>query len=150
MSDALWCGCRFRTFNVLDDFNREALAIDIYLNLQAQRVIRTLDRIAVCRGYPVKLRMDNGPEFIPLKLGTLAEGHDIEIADRFPGFDRVNSPGRAIFTGREKRPLTDNVIEPVEQAVNRQKTEIGHPHRVSVGIYQGNREPAGMLLFHRA
>lgn len=35
MSDALWCGRRFRTFNVADDFNREALAIEIDLNLPA-------------------------------------------------------------------------------------------------------------------
>ena len=45
-SDALWCGRRFRTFNVLDDFNREALAIEVDLNLPAERVIRTLERIA--------------------------------------------------------------------------------------------------------
>ncbi|SAZ36914.1 Low calcium response locus protein T (modular protein) [Citrobacter amalonaticus] len=34
MHDALVCGCRFRTFNVVDDFNREALSIEIDLNLQ--------------------------------------------------------------------------------------------------------------------
>ena len=35
MSDTLWCGRRFRTFNVVDDFNREALAIEVDLNLPA-------------------------------------------------------------------------------------------------------------------
>ncbi|MBR7784720.1 IS3 family transposase, partial [Undibacterium sp. LFS511W] len=40
MSDALWCGRRFRTLNVVDDFNREVLAIEIDLNLPASRVIR--------------------------------------------------------------------------------------------------------------
>ena len=58
------CGRRFRTFNVVDDFNREALAIEIDLNLPAQRIIRVLERIVAWRGYPDKLRMDNGPEFI--------------------------------------------------------------------------------------
>jgi putative transposase len=33
MSDALWCSRRFRTFNVVDDFNREALAIEVDFNL---------------------------------------------------------------------------------------------------------------------
>ncbi|ELI6050531.1 transposase, partial [Escherichia coli] len=33
MHDALACGRRFRTFNVVDDFNREALSIEIDLNL---------------------------------------------------------------------------------------------------------------------
>ena len=39
MSDSLVCGRRFRTFNVVDDFNREALAIEIDLSLPAPRVI---------------------------------------------------------------------------------------------------------------
>jgi len=54
----LQCGRRFRTFNVVDDFNREALAIDIDLNIPAQRVVRVLDRIVANRGYPLKMRMD--------------------------------------------------------------------------------------------
>lgn len=66
MCGVLTCARRFRTFNVVDDFNREALSIEIDLNLPALRVVRVLDRIAVNRGYPVMLRMDNGPEFISL------------------------------------------------------------------------------------
>lgn len=54
MHDALVCGRRFRTFNVVDDFNREALAIEIDLNIPAQRVVRVLDRIVVNRGYPLR------------------------------------------------------------------------------------------------
>ncbi|EEJ9091723.1 hypothetical protein AU759_22970, partial [Salmonella enterica subsp. diarizonae] len=46
MNDALVCGRRFRTFNVVDDFNREALSIEIDLNLPAPRVVRVLDRNA--------------------------------------------------------------------------------------------------------
>jgi putative transposase len=60
MHDALICGRRFRTFNVVDDFNRGALSIEIDLNLPAQRVVRVLDRIAANRGCPAMLRMDNG------------------------------------------------------------------------------------------
>ena len=52
MSDALWCGRRFRTFNVVDDFNREALLIEIDFNLPGPRVVRELERIAAVRGYP--------------------------------------------------------------------------------------------------
>lgn len=56
MSDALWDGRRFRTCNVIDDFSREALAIEVDLNLPATRVIRTLECVAAWRGYPRKLR----------------------------------------------------------------------------------------------
>jgi putative transposase len=50
MSDALRDGRRFRTFNVLEDFNREILAIEVDLNLPAARVVRVLDRIAEQNG----------------------------------------------------------------------------------------------------
>ena len=50
MSDGLWDGRRFRTFNVIDDFNREVLAVEIDTGISAVRVVRILDQIAVWRG----------------------------------------------------------------------------------------------------
>ncbi|MCP6548002.1 IS3 family transposase, partial [Klebsiella pneumoniae] len=44
MHDELVCGRRFRTFNVVDDFKREALAIEIKRNIPAQRIIRVLHK----------------------------------------------------------------------------------------------------------
>lgn len=85
MSDALWDGRKFRTFNVLDDFNREALAVEIDLSLPALRVIRVLERLAAWRGYPLKLRMDNGPEFIATVLADWAEEKDVELEFIKPG-----------------------------------------------------------------
>ncbi len=49
MHDALVCGRRFRTFNVVIDFNREGIVVEIDLNLPALRVVRVLDRIAANR-----------------------------------------------------------------------------------------------------
>jgi putative transposase len=40
MHDDLACGRRFRMFNVVDDFNREVLSVEIDLNLPALRVVR--------------------------------------------------------------------------------------------------------------
>jgi putative transposase len=51
----LWSVAVVFAFNVVDDFNREALSIEIDLNLPALRVVRVLDRIAANRGYPVML-----------------------------------------------------------------------------------------------
>ena len=59
MSDALWSGRRFRTFNVLDDFNRESLCIEVDNSLPARRVVRVLDRLVDERGAPKVCRMDN-------------------------------------------------------------------------------------------
>lgn len=61
MRDTLYAGRVFRTFNAVDDYNQEALTVEVGTNLPAGRVIRVMDRIAKERGcYPEKLRMDNG------------------------------------------------------------------------------------------
>ena len=60
MSDALWSGRRFRTFNVLDDYNREALRIEIDTSLPSARIVRALGELVELRGAPRRLRMDNG------------------------------------------------------------------------------------------
>lgn len=91
MSDSLFCGRRFRTFNLVDDFNREVLAIEIDLNLPAPRVIRVLERAVAWRGYPNKLRMDNGPEFISAALAEWAEEHSVELEFIQPGKPTQNS-----------------------------------------------------------
>ena len=85
MSDALWCGRRFRTFNLIDDYNREALTIDVDRSLPAGRVVRALDRAAAWRGYPKKLRVDNGPELTSVRLADWADDNDVELEFTEPG-----------------------------------------------------------------
>jgi putative transposase len=53
---------------VLEDFNREALRIEIDTNLPARRVVRALDELVELRGAPAVLRVDNGPEFMSDQL----------------------------------------------------------------------------------
>ncbi|ASQ44804.1 Integrase core domain protein [Legionella clemsonensis] len=57
-------GRAYRLFNVIDDFNREGLAIEVDLSLPAERVVRTLNQIIEWRGKPKQIRCDNGPEYI--------------------------------------------------------------------------------------
>ena len=64
VSDALYHGMRFRTFNVLDDFNREVLAIEIDTSLPSARLVRVFEQLKAERGLPDVLRTDNGPEFL--------------------------------------------------------------------------------------
>ncbi|MDT8991565.1 DDE-type integrase/transposase/recombinase [Curvibacter sp. APW13] len=72
MSDALWSGRRFRTFKVIDEFNREALRIVIDTSLPAARVIRALNELVAVRGAPLSIRLDNGPKFIAHALAEWA------------------------------------------------------------------------------
>lgn len=59
MADALWSGRRFRTFNVIDEFNREGLRIEVDTSLPAARVIRALNELVEVRGAPLSIRLDN-------------------------------------------------------------------------------------------
>jgi putative transposase len=84
MSDGLFCGRRFRTFNLVDDFNREALAIEVDLNLPAARVIRVLERVVAWRGYPKKLRMteEHGIHLEFIQPGTPTQNSYVERFNR--------------------------------------------------------------------
>lgn len=91
VNDALVSGQRFRTFNVLDDFSRECLAIEVDINLPAARITRVLDRIVAWRGVPEKMRMDNGPELISITMANWAEEHGVELEFIQPGKPTQNS-----------------------------------------------------------
>lgn len=106
MHDALVYGRRFRTFNVVDDFNREALAIEIDLNIPAQRVVRVLDRIVANRGYPLKMRMDNGPELISLALAQWAEEHGVQLE-----FIKSGKPTQNAFIERFNRTYRTEILD---------------------------------------
>ncbi|NUF27681.1 Integrase core domain-containing protein [Gilliamella bombicola] len=66
-------------FNVIDDFNREVLGIDIAVSLPAGRITRYLDKLAEYHNYPLKIRVDNGPEFTGNTFINWAKSHDIAI-----------------------------------------------------------------------
>jgi len=91
MSDSLEEGRKFRTLNVIDDHNREVLAIEIDCSLPARRVIRTLDCIAEERGLPQEIRVDNGPKFISTRLAHWAEVNHVCLEHIKPGKPAQNA-----------------------------------------------------------
>ena len=91
MADQLATGRSFRTFNVLDDFNREGLGIEVDVSLPAARVIRSLDQIIEWRGKPARIRCDNGPEYISGVLQRWAEMHNIQLDYIQPGQPQQNA-----------------------------------------------------------
>ena len=91
MSDTLEDGRSFRTFNVIDDFNREGLGIEVDLSLPSLRVIRSLEQIIEWRGKPAALRCDNGPEYISQKLIDWANNRQITLLYIQPGKPTQNA-----------------------------------------------------------
>lgn len=106
MSDALVSGRKFRTLNVIDDFNRESLAIEIDFSLPAERVVRVLDQIALLRGYPLFIRVDNGPELISQRLLEWAQEHSVTINHIQPG-----KPAQNGYVERFNRTYREDVLD---------------------------------------
>lgn len=91
MHDSLGDTRSFRTFNVIDDYNREGLGIEVDLSLPAARVIRALDRIIEWRGKPKAIRCDNGPEYLSGQLLTWARKQQIQLHYIQPGKPQQNA-----------------------------------------------------------
>lgn len=106
MHDSLVSGRTFRTFNVIDDFNREALAIEIDTSLPAARVVRVLDALAAWRGYPQRLRTDNGPELISSKLDEWARKNGVLLDFIEPG-----KPAQNAYIERFNRTYREEVLD---------------------------------------
>ena len=106
MSDSLQSGRTFRTFNVIDDYNREVLAIEIDTSLPSGRIVRVLEMIASWRGYPRRLRSDNGPEFISQQLARWAEKHEILLDFIEPG-----KPAQNAYIERFNRTYREDVLD---------------------------------------
>jgi len=64
MADSLFNGRRLRMLTVLDEYTRECPVIEVDTSLNGCRVTQVLDRIALSRGLPESITVDNGPEFI--------------------------------------------------------------------------------------
>jgi putative transposase len=91
MADQLADGRSIRTLNVLDDFNREGLAIEIDFSLPAERVVRALNQIIEWRGKPKTIRVDNGPEYISGTLMEWAEKRNVRLEYIQPGKPQQNA-----------------------------------------------------------
>ena len=70
MHDTLYYSKPFRTLNIIDESNREILAIEIDTSLPSGRVIRTLEQLGEIYELPQAIRLDNGPE---LRSATLVQ-----------------------------------------------------------------------------
>jgi putative transposase len=118
MADRLEDGRAFRLLNVLDDFNREGLGIEVDFSLPAERVIRSLNRIIEWRGSPASIRVDNGPEYISARLLAWAEKLQINICHIQPGKPQQNAYVERYNRTVRHEWLDQNIIGSIEEAQN--------------------------------
>jgi putative transposase len=106
MSDSLIYGRRFRVLNIIDDYNREALAIEPDYSLPGEKVIRILKEVIFWRGKPKEIRVDNGPEFIYKALQKWADDNSIRLKYIQPG-----SPTQNAYVERFNRFFREDILD---------------------------------------
>jgi putative transposase len=91
VSDGFVDGRRLRCLNIVDDFTKECLAIEVETSLPGRRVVEVLERLAESRGLPKSVTADNGPEFISKVLDEWAYRKQLQLRFIEPGKPQQNA-----------------------------------------------------------
>jgi putative transposase len=121
MSDALVNGRNFRTLNIIDDFNRESIWIDIAYSIPSALMVNLLEWIIKEKGKPQTIRVDNGPEFISATFTNWCHKHRIEIRYIQPG-----KPTQNAYIERFNRSYRTEILDAYRFESLKQVKELTH------------------------
>lgn len=116
MHDTLRTGRKIRTLNVVDDFTRECLAIEVDTSISGHRVARVLDMIAADRGYPETLVMDNGTELTSLAMLIWARDRHVRLHYIAPGKPTQNAYVESFNGTFRDECLNENTFDSLGEA----------------------------------
>lgn len=106
MHDRLYGGRPFRTLNVIDEANREGLAIEVGTSIPASRVVRVLEQLVEMHGKPAAIRCDNGPELTSQHFADWCAEQKIEVRYIQPG-----KPDQNAYVERFNRSYRQEVLD---------------------------------------
>lgn len=134
MSDSLTDGRRIRVFNVLDDYNREALMTKVGISFPAQRVTRLLNQLVEERGKPKYIRCDNGTEFTAKDFVGWADYHNVKVIFIQPGKPTQNAYVERFNKSFRRGVLDAYLFNTISQAQEQADTwtydyNYHHPHK---------------------
>jgi putative transposase len=116
MSDSLNDGRRIRILNIIDDYNREALSIEIRSSICSKDVIEELMRLKDWRGLPEQIRVDNGPEFISKQMVHFCRQNGVELLHIQPGKPTQNAYIEQFNGSFRREVLNQNVFHYMQEA----------------------------------
>ena len=148
MHDQLKDQRSYRLFNVIDDHNREGLAMEVDFSLPTERVIRTLNQIIEWRGKPRVLRCDNGPEYISHKLRKWADTQGIDIQYIQPG-----NPQQNAYIERFNRTvrydwLSQDIFDTIEEVQHKATNWLWHYNNERPNMAIGGIPPMSKVLYN--
>jgi putative transposase len=109
MHDSLYDGRKVKIFNVLEDFNRQALLMEADTSVTSRRVIELLDQLIERHGKPIAIRTDNGPEFMSHILTDWCHRRRIQHQFIQPGKPVQNSLVER-FNGSYRKEVLDAFV----------------------------------------
>jgi putative transposase len=133
MHDSLESGRKFRTLNIIDDFNRQALAVEAAYSFTSHDVVEQVKRIIEWRGKPEEIRSDNGTEFIAKAFEGFCENSGIIHVKIQKGKPTQNSYIERFNRTFREDVLDANIFESINQVQNKANEfkvdyNTNHPH----------------------
>jgi putative transposase len=133
VEDRLENGRKIRTLNIIDDFNREALVMEVSFSFPAERVVEILKQCIEWRGKPQRMRSDNGTEFIANKTKEFFSNSNIEHIPIQKGKPTQNGYIERFNRSYREGVLDAYILSSIQQA--KEETELwmedynnNHPH----------------------
>lgn len=106
MRDKLYDGRPFRTLNLIDEGNREALRIECGTSIPSSRLLRAKNQLLEVYGMPKAIRVDNGPEMTSESFIEWAQEMGIALL-----FIQSRKPNQNAFVERFNRSFRDEVLD---------------------------------------
>lgn len=85
VSDQLFDGRRLRVLTLVDNHTRESLALHPGQRIGGMEVVGALEKVTQVKGFPKRIKVDNGPEFISKDLDRWAYWNNVQLDFSRPG-----------------------------------------------------------------
>jgi putative transposase len=133
LADQLHDGRKIRLLAIVDNFTRECVALDVNFNFPADRVVAVLQKVALRRGRPQQIRVDNGPEFVSKQLDQWAYWNQVELDFSRPGKPTDNAFVESFNNRVRQELLNANWLTSMDEARRlatrwRVDYNTNHPH----------------------